>query len=95
MDRVKKDIKNESIAIKSIHNSIMKDDNKSLYIACEDIEFKWNIHQVREFDQLWRRGIKAGRASSELIKDLAKFFKRSTEEVAILVIDRGMKGRID
>lgn len=89
-----RDLKHESIAIKSIHNSFMKDDNKSMYIACEDIEFKWNIHQVREFDKIWRKGIKAGTNAKDLIRYIANKFNRTPEEVAVLVIDRGMKGII-
>lgn len=89
-----KDLKAEDVAIASIHRSFMKDDNKSLYIACEDIEFKWNLHQVREFDKLWKRGVKNGVSPIRLIIELAEYFDRPQEEIAILAIDRGMKGRI-
>lgn len=94
LSQAQKDLKAEDIAIASLHRSFMKDDNKSFYIACEDIEFKWNLHQVREFDKLWKRGVNNGVSPIRLIIELAEHFNRPQEEIAILAIDRGLKGRL-
>ncbi|MGM7719413.1 hypothetical protein [Metabacillus sp. Hm71] len=94
LSREQLDLRSEDCAIASIHRSFMKGNNRSLYVACEDIDFHWNIHQVRQFDKMWRKGIEYGTPSKDLIFYIANKFDRSPEEVAILVIDRGMKGII-
>ncbi|MED4399815.1 hypothetical protein [Metabacillus fastidiosus] len=87
-------LKSENIAISWLERSFMAGDTRSLYVAGEDINFQWSIHEVMEFDERWKKGIKRGKTSPQLIAELAEYFGRQPEDIVILVIDRGMKGKI-
>lgn len=58
----------------------------SIYTACESLDFHWDLKDVLEFDRMWNEGL--------CITDIARAFSRSVNEVAILALDRSMKGQI-
>lgn len=60
---------------------------RSIYTALEDLDFHWSVQEVEEFDEMWRMGIP--------IDWIAANFGRTEEEVAILVLDRRLKGYIE
>lgn len=60
---------------------------RSIYTALEEVDFHWGLDEVQEFDEMWGSGIP--------IEWIASNFGRSEEEVAILVLDRRMKGHIE
>ncbi|MCM3619193.1 hypothetical protein M3936_16510 [Sutcliffiella horikoshii] len=64
------------------------------YIAAEELNFLWNLAEVREFDQFWQYGIKHGRSPEQLIIEAAEYFDRDEDEIIILVICRKRKGKI-
>lgn len=57
-----------------------------MYIVLDDVNFDWNMKQVRSIEEMYRQGIS--------IQDMAKKIKRTKLEVALLVIDRAEKGYI-
>jgi len=57
------------------------------YIALEDMNFLWSHNQVREFDELWKRGYS--------IRYIAEYFHRKPIEVLLLALDRAEKGKIE
>jgi hypothetical protein len=57
-----------------------------VYLALEEANFVWRDHEIRRFDELWREG--------KDIMTMAKIFKRPQFEVALLVMDRHLKGKI-
>lgn len=59
---------------------------RSLYIVGEDLNFFWDIHQVIEFDALWRAGWS--------IFYIADHFGRDPDEIVLLVMDRKRKDKI-
>lgn len=56
------------------------------YIALEELDFLWYPEDVLEFDQMWNAG--------KGIFELAEYFGRSTDEIAVLAIDRRIKKAI-
>lgn len=84
----------ESQAIAGIENRYMTTSRNGVYVACEELDFVWDIQDVRKFDRLWKERKRDGKASFEIIQDLAEYFGRDPDEVAILAICRGRKGRI-
>lgn len=56
------------------------------YIACEDIDFVWSEKNLIVFRQMWKEGL--------CIVDIAKAFRRDTDDVALLVMDQKRKGHI-
>ncbi|WLR44523.1 hypothetical protein LC087_19340 (plasmid) [Bacillus carboniphilus] len=70
---------------------------RSIYTVLDGfywIDFHWDLKEVQEFDKLWQTGIEQKVSSQTLILQLAAHFDRSQEEVALLVMDRALKGRI-
>jgi hypothetical protein len=57
-----------------------------IYIACEDMDFLWKEHEVVMFEEMWVRGVP--------ITEMAKIFRRSTDEVFLLALDRARAGAI-
>lgn len=94
LDLVQMESQKENSAIRGIERRLMKSDRLTTYIACEELDFTWCEEQVKEFEKLWKLGRKNGKTNIEMIIRLSEHFKRTQEEVAILLIDRGMKSRI-
>lgn len=76
----------EQLAIRSIENYHMTERRQEVYIALEDLDFIWDIRQVLELDEMWRRGFS--------LQYMAEYFNRDPDEVAILLMDRLRRGRI-
>ncbi|MGM9925193.1 MAG: hypothetical protein ACI35R_13190 [Bacillus sp. (in: firmicutes)] len=58
------------------------------YIMLEDEEFNWywDEKEVEEFDYFFNQGLN--------VFDLAHKFNRPEEEIAVMMIDRGRKGKL-
>jgi hypothetical protein len=76
----------EQYAITMIENLHMTEKRQKVYIALEDLDFIWDIRQVRELDEMWRRGFS--------LQYMAEYFDRDPDEVALLLMDRLRRGRI-
>ncbi|MNX81011.1 hypothetical protein D3C86_1126860 [compost metagenome] len=59
---------------------------KSIYIACEELDFTWGTEEAKTFDAMWEAGAS--------VREIAKALGRDVDEVAILTIDRSRKGKI-
>jgi hypothetical protein len=57
-----------------------------IYIACEDLDFVWDEHDLIEFVNDWKSG--------KSIYELSSKFEREQDEVAILIMDLARKGMI-
>lgn len=66
-----------------IERKYMVKSSRILYTALEDLDFHWDIDQIEEFKKMWRKGYS--------IVDIAEYFDRPQEEVAVLLIDQSMK----
>jgi hypothetical protein len=76
----------EQLAIRSIESYHMTEQRQKVYIALEELNFIWDFRQVRELDEMWRRGFS--------LQYMAEYFDRDPDEVAILLMDRLRRGRI-
>jgi hypothetical protein len=56
------------------------------YMLFEDIDFYWDERDVLQFDRIWNEGYS--------LEDIAAYFRRHEDEIALLVIDRARKGYI-
>lgn len=59
----------------------------ALYIALEFVNMIWYEHEVTRFEQLWLDGVS--------VRDIGEELGRPEVEVALLVIDRRMNGKIE
>jgi len=84
----------EAKAVAGIENRYMTTSRNGVYVACEELDFVWDIQDVREFDLKWREMRKQGMTTLEITKELAEYFGRDQDEVAILAMDRARRGRI-
>ncbi|MGG3846713.1 hypothetical protein [Aeribacillus composti] len=80
--------------VAGIENRYMTECRNGIYIACENLNFVWDPKEVQEFDRLWKELKKDGKTSFEIVQELAEHFERDPDEVAILAICRGRRGRI-
>lgn len=71
---------------KKLERHYMTNSSRILYTALEDLNFHWDHDQVKEFKQMWKKGFS--------IQDMAEYFERPEEEIAVLIIDRAMKESI-
>lgn len=78
----------EKRAETQIARNMMTDENKSIYIALEevDIDWFWDIEDVLELDRMYKAG--------KSIQEMCEYFGRSGEEVALLIMDRAMRNKI-
>lgn len=53
----------------------------------EYADFEWSQQEVRDFRLLWRNDIS--------LVDIAAYFKRTHEEVVVLIMDQALKGFIE
>lgn len=51
------------------------------------MDFHWDLKDVFEFDQMWHDGVD--------VEEIALYFDRDVDEVALLIIDRARRGRIE
>ncbi|KAB2328954.1 helix-turn-helix domain-containing protein [Cytobacillus depressus] len=56
------------------------------YIALEELNFFWDQNEISEFDKLWAEGAS--------LYELMERFNRNHAEVAVLIMDRSLKGKI-
>jgi hypothetical protein len=61
-------------------------DHDNTYLACEHLNFRWDLNEVQQAEHMWREGLS--------VEDMAVAFKRPAKEVFILLLDRLEKDRI-
>lgn len=76
----------ENTAISGIERRYMKQERNYIYTALEELDFNWDIDEVFEFEGMWNEG--------KSLIEIAEYFGRTHEEVAVLVMDRALKGKI-
>lgn len=77
----------EALAILGLERKYLKKrNNGAIYIALEDADFTWIPKEVGQFDDMWAEGVS--------LFDMAKVFKRTPLEVALLMMDREVRGKI-
>ncbi|PEJ56169.1 helix-turn-helix domain containing protein [Bacillus sp. AFS002410] len=59
---------------------------KEVVIVLEELDFTWDKSEIKEFVRLWKEGTS--------IWDLSKTFQRPQVEIALLIMDQEIKGRI-
>lgn len=64
----------------------MKKSRQTVYLACEELDFVWDIRDISQVIQLWNSG--------NHIYEIAEEVQRETDEVAILLIDLRRKGKV-
>jgi hypothetical protein len=79
------ELRNEHEAIKGIMRSC-RHQRRMVYVALEDMNFIWDARDVEQFDHMWREGLS--------LIDIARALDRDPDEVALLVMDRARKGRV-
>lgn len=94
LDSIKLEHQIECTTIAGLERKFMKEERLTTYIACEELDFTWSEEQVMEFQKLWKQGRKKGKTSIEMIISLSEHFNLPQEEIAILLLDRGMKSKI-
>lgn len=72
---------------KAIEKEHLTTKRSLIYIACEDLDFVWDEHDLIEFINDWKSG--------KSIFQLADRFQREQDEIAILILDLARKGMID
>lgn len=70
-----------------IEGAYMTENRRSTYTALEEVDMLWDLKQALELDRLWNEGLS--------IEQLSERFKRSVDDIEILVKDRIKKGKID
>lgn len=78
----------ETMAISHIEDTHMVHKRIGVYVPLDEEELNWNwdIRDVKEFDRSFNAGMN--------IFELAEKFNRCIDEVAILILDRGRKGKL-
>lgn len=77
----------EALAILGMERKYLKKrNNGAVYIALEEVDFTWIPKEVGQFDEMWAKG--------DSIFHIATVFKRKPLEVALLMMDRELKGKI-
>lgn len=86
LDDVQKDHHIEALANLAIKKLYMKEERLTTYIALEEMNFTWSLEEVEEFEEMWREACS--------LTEIAAHFKRTHEEVAVLIMDRALNKRI-
>lgn len=76
----------EENALRKLEWQYLKNKAGQTYLACEDFNFLWTKEEIFDFDCLWAEG--------KRLDELSRYFGRPQEEILILALDRGTKGRI-
>lgn len=76
----------ESRIIYLLEETHLKHEPGETYIAFDDldVEFRWTVAQVNEFDRLWEEG--------RALHTIAHHFNRTQLETGLLLADRAEKG---
>ncbi len=77
----------ENQAIGRIEAGYLKREFGQLHIACEEMDFTWSLRQVRSFREMWNEG--------NSIHEMAAYFRRAEEEIALLILDQASRGMIE
>ncbi len=85
-ERMRKWADQEKTHRRQIERMYHLDKRNDTYIALEDTDFTWDLMQVTEFDYLWKEG--------HSLEDIAKYFDRDMDEVALLLMDRMKQGKV-
>lgn len=72
--------------LKEFKKSYMTEQRNLIYIACEDLDFVWNEHDLIHFKNEWDDGAS--------IFELCEKLNRPQNEVALLILDLSAKGFI-
>lgn len=56
------------------------------YVALEEVNFMWSTHEVNDFIRLWEADVS--------LRGLQKRFRRSQNDIAVLILDLAQNGRI-
>lgn len=75
----------EEKAIKQVARMHFKKTGQT-YVACEQMDFLWSKEEVFDFECMWHEG--------RTLDEMARYFKRTQEEILLLAVDRGTKGKI-
>lgn len=76
----------ENRIISKIESHYLKNKFRETYIALEELNFSWTKEELFDFECMWDEGA--------TLDELAEYFERTPEEILILALDRGMKGKI-
>ena len=76
----------EAMTISSLERQYLRHNRRATFLALEELDFTWDLDEVKEFKKLWKRG-----ADFRLI---AEHFNRDPDEVAILIMDLARRGKI-
>lgn len=76
----------ENRSIGKLEGHYLRNKAGQTYLACEDMNFMWTRQQVKDFRILWEEG--------RSLDELARYFRRSQEEILILALDLGVKNKI-
>lgn len=60
--------------------------DKSTVIILEELDFIWDDESIQKFREMWEE--------NKTISEISKYFKRSKNEIALLVMDQEMKYKI-
>ncbi len=80
--------KDEKFVIKRIEKTYMKDERQSIYMMLENapINWYWDERDIEEFDKSYSEGMN--------LFQLAEKFRRTEEEIVIMIIDRALQDKI-
>jgi hypothetical protein len=78
----------QGVLIRHLEEKYLKENRRSTYTVLENTNtnYYWNLFHVMMFDRMWEAGIP--------FEDIAGYFNRKPYEVALLMIDREIQGKI-
>lgn len=79
-------LESENRSIGRLESHYLRNKAGQTYLACEEMNFVWTRQQVKDFRILWGEG--------RDLDELARYFRRSQEEILILALDLGVKNKI-
>lgn len=71
---------------KKIESRYMTKKRRKIYTVLEELNFHWDYEEIKEFKEMWNKGVS--------IFKMIEHFGRTEEEIALLILDRGMKNEI-
>ncbi len=69
-----------------MNDTILKQGRNEPYTPLENLKWGWTVGEVAEFDYLWKEG--------HAITDIASYFNREVDEIAIIAFDRARMDKI-
>lgn len=85
--RIAKGAARESKAMAAQERDLMTERRRNIHIALEDIDFVWDEDKIKAFRRLWREGAN--------IYELEQELGRGQNEIAVLILDQSIRGRIE